>query len=467
LLAEQGLRLAPKPHFVASRRASTHLFALDPHAVAQVIAGQSGYGDIVCRCEMISAQEIREAIARGARTLDGIKFRTRAQAGRCHGGFCTTRLMKILHEETGLPLASITKRGPGSELLAGIKRPLAQTGAARPQPSPAQQPLQNAYDLVVVGAGPAGMAAALAARAEGIESVLLLERDTCLGGILNQCIHHGFGLHHFKEELTGPEYAERFAAKVAADPKLMVSYQSLVVNLTAEKKITLLRPGGLHNLQAKAVILATGCRERTREMIHIPGTRPSGIYPAGLAQKMVNLEGWLPGRKVVVIGSGDIGLIMARRLTWEGLSVSAVVEIEPVSHGLVRNVVQCLEDYAIPLYLQHTVVEIQGASRVTAVRIAPVDADKRPDLGRAFEVECDTVLISAGLIPENELLEKAGVPLDPVSNTPAGTSLHTTTILGIFACGNSYKIYDLVDWVTRDSAQAGKQAAAYIQSLQS
>jgi thioredoxin reductase len=185
-----------------------------------------------------------------------------------------------------------------------------------------------------------------------------------------------------------------------------------------------------------------------------------------LAQKMVNLEGWLPGRKVVVIGSGDIGLIMARRLTWEGLSVSAVVEIEPISRGLVRNVVQCLEDYAIPLYLRHTVVEIQGASRVTAVRIAPVDADKRPDLGRAFAVDCDTVLISAGLIPENELLEKAGVSLDPVSNTPTGASLHSTTIPGVFACGNSYKIYDLVDWVTRDSAQAGKQAAVYIQSLQ-
>lgn len=306
------------------------------------------------------------------------------------------------------------------------------------------------------------MAAALAARAAGVEDVLLLERDQHLGGILNQCIHPGFGLHHFKAELTGPEYADRFARLVKADPGIEVSLRSFAVRLTKDKELSYLRPGALEEIRAGAVILATGCRERTREMIPIPGSRPAGVYPAGLAQKMVNIEGWIPGREAVIVGSGDIGLIMARRMALEGVTVKAVIEIQKASRGLVRNVVQCLEDFGIPLYLQHRVSMIHGRDRVEKVDVVKVDDELKDVPGSAFTLACDTVLVSVGLIPENELLEMAGGEIDRKTNTPVAPGVNLTSLPGVFACGNACKVYDLADWVTRDSELAGKMAAEYL-----
>ena len=319
-------------------------------------------------------------------------------------------------------------------------------------------------ELVIVGGGPAGMAAAVAAREHGVEDVLLLERDQHLGGILNQCIHPGFGLHHFKAELTGPEYADRFASLVKEDPNIEVSLRSFVVKLTKDREISFLRPGSLEEIKARAIILATGCRERTREMIQIPGSRPAGIYPAGLAQKMVNMEGWIPGKEAVIVGSGDIGLIMARRMALEGVLVKAVIEIQKTSRGLVRNVVQCLEDFGIPLYFQHRISAIHGRDRVEKVDVVKVDDEFKDITGSGFEISCDTVLISVGLIPENELLEMAGAEIDRKTNTPVAKDVNLTSIPGVFACGNACKVYDLVDWVTRDSMLAGKMAAEYLKA---
>ncbi len=306
------------------------------------------------------------------------------------------------------------------------------------------------------------MAAALAARAAGVKDVLLLERDQYLGGILNQCIHPGFGLHQFKAELTGPEYAGRFAGLVREDPGIEVSLSSFVLKLTPEKNISFLRPGALEEVRARAVILATGCRERTREMIQIAGTRPAGVYPAGLAQKMVNLEGWIPGREAVIAGSGDIGLIMARRMALEGVKVKAVVEIQKTTRGLVRNVVQCLEDFGIPLYLSHRIAGIHGRNRVEKVSVVKVDDALKDVPGSGFDLACDTVLVSVGLIPENELLEMAGGELDRATNTPVASEVNLTSVPGVFTCGNACKVYDLVDWVTRDSELAGRMVAAYL-----
>lgn len=308
------------------------------------------------------------------------------------------------------------------------------------------------------------MAAALAAREAGVKDVLLLERDQHLGGILNQCIHPGFGLHHFKEELTGPEYADRFSARVREDPGIEVSLRSFAVRLTGDKRLSYLRPGALEEVKARAVILATGCRERTREMIPIPGSRPAGVYPAGLAQKLVNMEGWIPGREAVVVGSGDIGLIMARRMALEGVKVKAVIEIQKTSRGLVRNVVQCLEDFGIPLYFRHRVALIRGRDRVESVDVVRVDDELKDVPGSGFSIPCDTVLVSVGLIPENELLEMAGAEMDPRTNGPAAGGVNLTSIPGVFACGNAFKVYDLADWVTRDSALAGRMAAEYLKN---
>jgi NADPH-dependent 2,4-dienoyl-CoA reductase/sulfur reductase-like enzyme len=319
-------------------------------------------------------------------------------------------------------------------------------------------------DLVVVGAGPAGMAAAIAAQESGVRDILLLERDQYLGGILNQCIHTGFGIEYFKEVLTGPEYADRFIRKIRAIPQIEVSLKSFVVHLTKDKALTYIKPGIIEEVRAKAIIMATGCREKTREMIHIGGTRPAGIYSAGLAQKLINIEGLLPGKKVVVVGSGDIGLIMARRFVLEGAEVKAVVEIQNQTQGLLRNVVQCLEDFDIPLYFQHKISRIYGKDRVEKVSIVRVDDNFNEISDSGMEIECDTVLISAGLIPENELIEMAGVEIDKKRNTPVSEELNKTSIPGIFVCGNSFKVYDIVDSVSRDSAKAGKSAAEYIKA---
>jgi len=309
------------------------------------------------------------------------------------------------------------------------------------------------------------MAAAITAAENGVKDILLLERDQYLGGILNQCIHTGFGIEHFKEVLTGPEYADRFVKKVRSIKEIEVSLKSFVVRLTADKVLTYIRPGLMRVDKAKAIIMATGCRERTREMIHISGTRPAGIFSAGLAQKLINIEGLLPGNEVVIVGSGDIGLIMARRFTLEGANVKAVIEIQKKTRGLIRNVVQCLEDFEIPIYFSHKILHIYGKDRVEAVDVVEMDDDFNEKPHTKSRVACDTLLISVGLIPENELIEMAGVKLDRKTNSPVTNELNKTSIPGLFVCGNSFKVYDIVDSVTHDSIIAGKLAAEYIRGL--
>ena len=324
------------------------------------------------------------------------------------------------------------------------------------------------YDLVIVGGGPAGLAAAVSARDNGIESILILERDKELGGILNQCIHNGFGLHTFKEELTGPEYAARFidqAAERNISYKLNTMVMDIAVMDSGEKKVTAMnREDGMFELCAKAVILAMGCRERSRGALNIPGYRPAGIYSAGTAQRLVNMEGYMPGREVVILGSGDIGLIMARRMTLEGATVKVVAELMPYSGGLKRNIVQCLDDFNIPLKLSHTVIDIEGKDRVEAVTIAEVGADRKPVPGTEERYTCDTLLLSCGLIPENELSKNAGVSISPVTSGPVVNDSLETDVPGIFACGNVLHVHDLVDYVSQEAAVAGKNAALYIQN---
>ena len=320
----------------------------------------------------------------------------------------------------------------------------------------------NTYDLVIVGGGPAGLAAAASAKDHGIDSILIIERDKELGGILNQCIHNGFGLHTFKEELTGPEYASRFIDMVL-DRGIEYKLNTMVMDISADKKVTAMnREDGMFEVQAKAVILAMGCRERSRGALNIPGYRPAGIYSAGTAQRLVNMEGYMPGKEVVILGSGDIGLIMARRMTLEGAKVKVVAELMPYSGGLKRNIVQCLNDFDIPLKLSHTVVDIEGKNRVEAVTIAEVGSDRKPIPGTEERYTCDTLLLSCGLIPENELSGKIGVELSRITSGPVVNESLETNVPGVFACGNVLHVHDLVDYVSEEAARAGACAAAYI-----
>lgn len=320
------------------------------------------------------------------------------------------------------------------------------------------------YDLVIVGGGPAGLAAAVSARDHGIESILIIERDKELGGILNQCIHNGFGLHTFKEELTGPEYASRFIDQVL-ERGIEYKLNTMVMDISSEKVVTAMnREDGMFEIQAKAVILAMGCRERSRGALNIPGYRPAGIFSAGTAQRLVNMEGYMPGREVVILGSGDIGLIMARRMTLEGAKVKVVAELMPYSGGLKRNIVQCLNDFDIPLKLSHTVIDIEGKERVEAVTIAEVGPDRKPIPGTEERYTCDTLLLSCGLIPENELSKSAGVAINPITSGPVVGDNLETSIDGVFACGNVLHVHDLVDYVSQEATTAGKNAALYIQN---
>ena len=321
------------------------------------------------------------------------------------------------------------------------------------------------HEIVIIGGGPAGLAAAVSARESGVEDVLILEREPELGGILNQCIHSGFGLHTFQEELTGPEYAARFIEKAE---KLEIPHwlSTTVVDLTRQGDSLFVtcvsRERGLQVVEAGAVVLCMGCRERPRGALNIPGTRPAGIFSAGTAQRLVNLEGYLPGREVVILGSGDIGLIMARRMTLEGAKVKCVAELMPYSGGLKRNIVQCLNDYGIPLKLSHTVIDIQGKERVTGVTIAQVNEKGKPIPGTEEQIPCDTLLLSVGLIPENELSKAVGVELSPVTNGPKVNESLETNIPGVFACGNVLHVHDLVDYVSEEAEQAGRHAAAFV-----
>ena len=318
------------------------------------------------------------------------------------------------------------------------------------------------YEIVIIGGGPAGLAAAIAAYDAGCRSILILERDNQLGGILNQCIHNGFGLHTFGEELTGPEYAARFVRQVL-DRGIAYKLNTMVLSIGGDKKITAVnRTDGLIEIEATAIILAMGCRERSRGALNIPGFRPAGIYSAGTAQRLVNIEGFLPGRRVVILGSGDIGLIMARRMTLEGAKVLVVAELMPYSGGLKRNIVQCLNDFDIPLKLSHTVVDIQGRERVTGVTIAEVGPDRKPIPGTEIHYDCDTLLLSCGLLPENELSRGMGVTISPVTNGPVVDESLQTSIPGVFAAGNVLHVHDLVDFVSEEAAAAGRAAVRYL-----
>ena len=318
------------------------------------------------------------------------------------------------------------------------------------------------YDLIVVGGGPAGLSAACAAWDNGLRKILIVERDHELGGILNQCIHNGFGLHYFKEELTGPEYAGRFI-QLLGQTGVEVRLDAMVLEVTPDRQVHMVsKKEGYRVEQARSIVLAMGCRERTRGAIGIPGSRPAGVYTAGAAQRYVNMEGWLPGNRVVILGSGDIGLIMARRMTLEGAKVLACVELMPYSSGLNRNIVQCLHDYDIPLYLSHTVTEIRGERRVEQVVVSQVDERRSPIPGTEMVFDCDTLLLSVGLIPENELTRQAGIEMDRRTSGAVVYENMETSIPGVFACGNVCHVHDLVDFVTAESQRAGAAAARYV-----
>ncbi len=320
-------------------------------------------------------------------------------------------------------------------------------------------------DVLIIGGGPAGLAAAVAAKEAGIDNLLVLEREDKPGGILKQCIHNGFGLRMFGEELTGPEYAQRYIDKAEA-LGVPIQCDTMVLSVTGDRVVTSINPEkGLEQFQAKAIVLAMGCRERPRGALGIPGWRGAGIYSAGTAQRFVNLEGLMPGRKIVILGSGDIGLIMARRMTFEGCEVKACVELMPFSSGLKRNIVQCLDDYGIPLMLNHTVVDIAGRDRVTGVTIAEIDPKtKKPIAGTEQYIECDTLLLSVGLIPENELSTGAGVDISRSTQGPVVDETLATSVEGIFAAGNVLHVHDLVDFVSEEAATAGRTAAEYVKS---
>lgn len=320
------------------------------------------------------------------------------------------------------------------------------------------------YDVIVIGGGPAGLAAAKSAYENGAKNVVILERDKELGGILQQCIHNGFGLHRFKEELTGPEYALKYIDMVKKYP-IEIKLESMVLNISKDRVVSFINPkDGYNEIQGDAIILAMGCRERTRGAIAIPGERPAGIFTAGAAQRFINMEGYMVGKKAVILGSGDIGLIMARRMTLEGAKVEAVVELMPFSGGLNRNIVQCLNDFNIPLLLSHTVVDIKGKDRVEKVIVAKVDENRKPIPGTEIQYDCDTLLLSVGLIPENDLSKEAGVVLDTRTNGPIVNDSMETSIPGVFACGNVVHVHDLVDFVSAEGEKAGKFAANYIKN---
>jgi len=480
-IVESILHPKHKDDFIEEVKPFTYMKLLPEEKQREIIEKDSTYGNIICRCASVSEGEILETIRRplGARTLDGVKRRTGANMGRCQGGFCYPKVMEILSRELGIPMELITKKGRRSAILDKDDHKLPCNETSSESSCSDDNGLHadtddTVYDSVIVGGGPAGMAAALSLAENGTDNILILERDKELGGILNQCIHNGFGLHTFNEELTGPEYALRYIDMVEkAGDKIKFRLNTMVMNIQpitedgrVYKQITAYSGEyGIRKLKTKSVILAMGCREKARGSLNIPGYRPAGIYSAGTAQKFVNMDGLMPGREVVILGSGDIGLIMARRMTLEGAKVKMVVEIMPYSGGLKRNIVQCLDDFGIPLLLSHTVTEIKGRDRVEAVVISKVDENLRPIPGTEEEIKCDTLLLSVGLIPENELSRNMGLEMSGATRGAVVSDELETSCPGVFACGNVLHVHDLVDNVSKEAVKAGKYAADYIRSF--
>lgn len=473
------LGAAERTCFEPRRAPRQRLCHMDAEERAEAVSEDPAWGHVVCRCNEVSEAEVVRELhgTLPVLCLDAIKWRTAATMGRCHGGFCTPELVRIIARETGLRPSELEKRDRGSWMVSR-ERPdyveLAQAEGSAPQVDGVSEGRVDAvstaepYDVVVVGGGAAGMAAAAAARDAGSARVLLVDRETTLGGIMRQCVHNGFGLKRFSEELSGPEFAAREATRLdgvevwPGTSVMGIGHASGADAAPALHALELVRPEGARRVFARAVVLATGSRERGFGALGIAGDRPSGIYTAGSAQALINLQGCLPGKRAVILGSGDIGLIMARRMTLEGMEVEGVYELLAHPSGLRRNIVQCLDDFQIPLHLSHTVVATHGRTRLESVDIAEVDpATRRPIPGTEVNVECDTLVLSCGLIPENELAREAGVELCGGTGGAVVDELLTTSVPGIFACGNALHVHDLADLAAGEGDVAGASAAAW------
>lgn len=464
----EALAVEENPLFDPIRRPRPLLVMMDEAGVERAIAEDPAWGNIVCSCCKVSEGEIIAAL-RGplpVLSLDALKWRCGAMMGECHGGFCTPKILRIVCRELGCRPEEVDKRLRGSWMIASSRPDYVETAQTEGSAASALAPAQAAYDVAVVGAGAAGMAAAKAAARRGVR-VLMVDRGTRLGGILGQCVHSGFGLERYKEELTGPEYAEREGAELAdlgvdVEEGATVLSVCRVEDASAGFELGVAAPSGYRRARCRALVLATGSRERGFGALNIAGDRPSGIYTAGSAQALINLQGCIPGRRAVVLGSGDIGLIMARRMTLEGMEVVGVHEIMPQPSGLRRNIVQCLDDFGIPLTLCSTVTRVEGARRLEAVWVSSVDPKTRqPIPGTERRIECDTLVLSVGLIPENGLADMLGCESDPATGGPKVDGSFQTSVPGVFSCGNSLHVHDLADWASAEGDAAGAAAATW------
>lgn len=464
----EALAVEENPLFDPIRRPRPLLVMMDEAGVERAIAEDSAWGNIVCSCCKVSEGEIIAAL-RGplpVLSLDALKWRCGAMMGECHGGFCTPKILRIVCRELGCRPEEVDKRLRGSWMIASSRPDYVEMAQTEGSAASMLAPAQAAYDVAIVGAGAAGMAAAKAAARRGVR-VLMVDRGTRLGGILGQCVHSGFGLERYKEELTGPEYAEREGAELAdlgvdVEEGATVLSVCRVEDASAGFELGIAAPSGYRRARCRALVLATGSRERGFGALNIAGDRPSGIYTAGSAQALINLQGCIPGRRAVVLGSGDIGLIMARRMTLEGMEVVGVHEIMPQPSGLRRSIVQCLDDFGIPLTLCSTVTRVEGARRLEAVWVSSVDPKTRqPIPGTERRIECDTLVLSVGLIPENGLADMLGCESDPATGGPKVDGSFQTSVPGVFSCGNSLHIHDLADWASAEGDAAGAAAATW------
>lgn len=464
----EALAAGENPSFDPIRRPRPLLAMMGEDGIERAIAEDPAWGNIVCSCCKVSEGEIVAAL-RGplpVLSLDALKWRCGAMMGECHGGFCTPKILRIVCRELGCRPEEVDKRLRGSWMIAASRSDYVETAQTEGSAASALAPAQAAYDVAVVGAGAAGMAAAKAAARRGVR-VLMVDRGTRLGGILGQCVHSGFGLERYKEELTGPEYAEREGAELAdlgvdVEEGATVLSVCRVEDASAGFELGIAAPSGYRRARCRALVLATGSRERGFGALNIAGDRPSGIYAAGSAQALINLQGCIPGRRAVVLGSGDIGLIMARRMTLEGMEVVGVHEIMPQPSGLRRNIVQCLDDFGIPLTLCSTVTRVEGARRLEAVWVSSVDPKTRqPIPGTERRIECDTLVLSVGLVPENGLADMLGCESDPATGGPKVDGSFQTSVPGVFSCGNSLHIHDLADWASAEGDAAGAAAATW------